>query len=795
MLRPRWKKVLRDLAANRARTAVVVLSITVGVFAFGTIMTTRIVLNEQLRASYLATNPASAVLTLEPFDKDLVDAVGDTSGVAMTEGRRVVTARVQTGPGSWQDALLYVLPQDGVQHIGIVTPQADAWPPRDKTILIERSTFARGQTAVGGTLRVSLAGHEPRDVPVAGITHDLSLSPAASASQVVGYVTADTLVWLGGPSGYDQLAIVVAEGREDKEHIAAVAARAARVVRNSGRKVLATDVPTPLQHPAEAVLPAVMGLLTGLSILAVLISIFLIINTISAILTQQTRQIGVMKAIGARSGQLAGLYFTLSAAFGVMALCLAVPLSAGAAYLFTRFLGGLLNVDIVGFRLPLEVVAMQALIAVLVPLVASFFPVRSVVGRPAREALAGSSDAPTGDGLAERAIGALRGLGRPMRLTLRNVFRRKGRLVRTLAALALGGAVFISVMSLRDSLYATMDASIATQRHDIEVQLGRPYRIERLLDAAAAVPGVVDAEGLRHTSALLILADGAEGEALNLRAMRADTTLVAPNVVAGRWLSPDDERAVVLTSNYLVKHPDAKVGDTVLLKINGEEYTWRIVGLVQELIPPVSPATAYVPLDAYARATGGPGKADLLRVVTGTHDAASHAAASAALERELAADGFDVRFVRSRSGDRAVLDAQFGILIAVLTLMALLIGVVGGLGLSGTMSINVMERTREIGVMRAIGASDGAVRGIVLGESLAVAVLSWLIAFGASLPLSYGMSIALGVALLNTPLTWVYALVWASAWLVIVLVMAAAASLLPARSASRLTIREVLAYE
>jgi putative ABC transport system permease protein len=127
--------------------------------------------------------------------------------------------------------------------------------------------------------------------------------------------------------------------------------------------------------------------------------------------------------------------------------------------------------------------------------------------------------------------------------------------------------------------------------------------------------------------------------------------------------------------------------------------------------------------------------------------------------------------------------------------MAILIAIVGGLGLMGTMSMNVLERTREIGVIRAVGASDGSVVKIFLVEGLFIGALSWLIGTIVSLPISKLLSDAVGAALTDAPLSYTFSTKGALLWLGIVLILAGMASFLPAWNASRLTVREVLAYE
>jgi putative ABC transport system permease protein len=808
---PRYAKVWRDLFANPTRTLLVVLSIAVGVFAFGTILSALTIIFDQLRSSYLTINPTSAVITTTAFDDDLVDAVLHVPGVATAQGQRVVNARLQTGPAQWVDLQLFVLPDDGNMAINIVSPEAGAWPPPDRAVLIERASLTKTKAAIGQKVRIELPGQDGRDLQIAGLAYDLSLPPAAIAGNVVGYVTDETLAWLGGDPAYTQLLFVVAEKRTDEAHIQTVATAVERVIERSGREVLVTDVPTPLQHPAEVVLPTVGSILSVLGVLALLISGFLIINTVTAILTQQTRQIGIMKAIGARTGQIMGLYFALVSGFGLLALCLAIPLGAFGAFGLSRFIASQLNVELQGTLPPLQIVALQVAAGLFVPIISAALPIRAAARRTVREAISGETNenrrktkderpkpdsTPRLSGLRRSSfVLRLPTLSRPMRLSLRNTFRRRGRLIRTLIALSLGGAVFVTVLTLNASLFTTLDESIASQRYDLEAQFGRSYRDIRAAQDARAVAGVTHVESLLRAQVFPVRGDGTTGELINLRALPADTSLLAPRMTAGSWLRPDDARGIVLSTNYLAKDRSAKIGDTITLQIENTNYDWQIVGLVEEFLPPTSPSIAYVNLSGYTAALGGVGRTDTLRIATVGHDPAAHGAAVTALEQHLTERGYNVRLIRSRSEDRAILSERFMVLTGVLSLMSIIIGTVGGLGLAGTMSINVLERTREIGIMRAVGASDGAIGRIVLGEGLVIGGLAWLVGTLLSLPLSYGMCYQFGMQLLNTPLNWRYSLPGVAIWLVAVLLIATIASLLPARNATRLTVREVLAYE
>ena len=127
--------------------------------------------------------------------------------------------------------------------------------------------------------------------------------------------------------------------------------------------------------------------------------------------------------------------------------------------------------------------------------------------------------------------------------------------------------------------------------------------------------------------------------------------------------------------------------------------------------------------------------------------------------------------------------------------MALLTAVVGSIGLTGTMGMNVLERTREIGVMRAIGAVDFAIMKSVVFDGVFIGLISWSAALLVSFPISFLLLKIISEAMINAPIPLAFTLDGFLIWLGVVLALSVFASILPARSAARLTIREVLAYE
>ncbi|MFZ5879227.1 MAG: ABC transporter permease, partial [Chloroflexota bacterium] len=221
---------------------------------------------------------------------------------------------------------------------------------------------------------------------------------------------------------------------------------------------------------------------------------------------------------------------------------------------------------------------------------------------------------------------------------------------------------------------------------------------------------------------------------------------------------------------------------------------WHIVG-VYTITGNITPPLLYVNYEYLSKLIGRPGQVYSLRVLTNQHDSVSQKAVSDQIQALYEANG--IQYGSAQLGADFIRDqkAQTDILVYFMLVMASLIAVVGGLGLMGTMSINVLERTREIGVMRAIGASNGDIQGIVIVEGMVVGLISWLISIPLSLPITNVLCFGVGMALLTAPMPSVYGVSGILAWLAFTLTLAAIASAWPARRASKLTVRDTLAYE
>ncbi len=808
MLSPRWQKIWSDLWANKVRTVLMTLSLAAGVFGVGVIMNTKAILDRNFAAGFAAVNPASATLVTDAFDDDWVKAVRRLPEIQEAEGRRKVTVRLQVGPDKWLDLELYAIDDYDQMRVNKVRPEDGAWPPPKHQVLLERSALQLADLAglaSGDKLLVRTPDDNLHELRLAGFAFDFNQTPVLGANKVYGYITLETMGSLGQPRDYNELSFVVAENRLDESYIRQVADQITDKLEKNGLTVYAINVPPPGEHPMQKPVSAMMLILGTLGSLSLLGSGFLVVNMISALMVQQIRQIGLMKAIGARTGQVMSLYLAIIFILSLLALVIAVPLTIGGARVLATFFATMLNLDLNNFQIPHQVLAAQVSIGLIVPLAATLYSIRLGTAITVREAIGdyGVSQELISSGRFDQFLERIRNLPRPFLLSWRNLFRRKGRLALTLITLSLSGALFITVANARASLLYTLDNSFAYRKYDLQVDLSRPYRVDKIEHEALTTPGLVKIESFNFIAPVNRLrADGSESDNMVLFAMADGTEMFRPPLVQGRWLYPQERQAMVVNTALLRDEPDLQLGDELRLKfekcercdgvekIEEQETTWQIVGIFEETM---APASVYVNNSAFTRAAGGVGRATTAWVTTAQHEVEFVTKVTKGLERQLEQADLQIKSTKTLRAQYEAEAFHFNVMTLTLMVMAVLLAVVGGLGLMGTMSVNVIERTREIGIMRAIGASSGAVFQVFLIESLLVGLLSWPIGVLAALLFGKLLTDAIGRVMEST-LIYTFSVGSVFLWFIIVTVIAVLATLQPAWKAMRLSVREVLAY-
>lgn len=809
-MKPRWRKVLHDLLDNPGRTLLVVFSIAVGVFSIGVIAGTYQIISTDMSVSYAANRPANIELRMTNFDEDTLATIHNQRDVEEAEGRRVFNVRVRVpGTQKWTTLDMIAFESFEKNAINLLTPVTGAVAPQKREVLLELDALEELDVEPGELLEFQLPDGSTKTLPVVGIVQDTAAGAGDFLADPFGYITTDTLQYLGQPKLYNRALMTVTGDGDDSHYIREVGGAVKDKIEKSGAVVIRSRFSETHQHPLGSTINAILGILLALGILIVLLSSSLIANTLSALLNQHLRHIGVIKLVGGQRKQVFRMYITLIVSFGVIALAIAVPFGGIGAYALAEYIAGTLNFNLLGYRIVPVAFLIQIAVGLFVPLIAGLAPVINGSRITVLRALSGDlaeDEIQFKDGemrlswfdwaqVKVTRLLAARGIHipRPFIISLRNTFRRKSRLALTLFTLTMGGAIFISVFNVRVTLHDYIGQIGKYFRADVTLDFDQAYRLQEMEQVVMGVDGVLQVEGWQFASGELMDNEENVLENITLLAPPANSRLVQPILVEGRWLRPDDVRKMAVSEGLRKSFPDLHAGDFINMRINGRDEVWQVVGLFkfvdQEGI------LGYAPYEYIAVMNNQVNRSFSFRVVTEAHDRASQDAKAEELDRHLRDLGYKVRVAEAGSASLDTAVESLDILVVFLLIMAILTAIVGSMGLTGTMGMNVLERTREIGITRAIGADDRAVMRTVIAEGVVIGMISFAFAILLSIPFTYGLSTIVSLAIFQTPIDVVFTYMGYVIWLALVLVLSTVASILPARNAARLTIREVLAYE
>ncbi|MCP4425107.1 MAG: ABC transporter permease [Chloroflexi bacterium] len=796
-------KVWFDLWQDKTRTLQVTLVIALGAIGVGLVIGGRNLVAGAVSDSWQAAQPPNISLSVSPpLTAEQVDAVARIDGVAEAEGLYATAVEWRlVGSEEWETGLLNARDDYERQTMTLDGLVSGQWPTRNTAAIGVVSVGETG-AAEGDTVELRF-GDSTRMFELVGTIDPIGPQPSF---QEAFYVDGRTFARLTGRDTYN-----IIQTRDlvyDEERAIATDLRIQDYFETIGvdsvgmsfplqERVIPPDIP-----PAADILNALFLILGIIGVVVVILGIFLVYNSVSAIVMQQVDQIGVMKAIGADSWQVVRGYLILVISYGLLAAIVSIPVGAMSAFGLQNFFADFLNLEIDSFRVDGTAVLIQVLISLVAPLLAALVPLLVGMRITVREAI-GAYGLTGAVSLIDRLVAQAKNIPYAVLLTIGNTFRNAKRVVVIEIALVVAGAIFMMVMGVRDAARFTFgDKLTAIHNYNVALSLEQPERTVRVVPMVAAVDAVEQVDAWLALPGSVRLAAQTESEVTDARitifGQNPQTDFYRPEMIDGRWLQLDDTNAVVV-SQRISAEKGFELGDWITLADSeARELTAQVVGIHYD---PATNTSLHLPLATVQRAWGFVGQTNTVWVQTvGAMGVEGETAVADSIAQMLERRGIAVA-PGSVFGDvsTTAISEQatdgYDIIIQLLVVMAVVIALVGGVGLSGVLSLSVLERRREIGVMRAIGASSWQVIRLFVGEGVLLGVISWLIALPLSVPAAYGLTTYGLSFVLNQQLAYQFTPAGAGLWLVIITMLAIIASALPARGAAKVSVRESLSYQ
>lgn len=819
MTRILFVKLARDLRTIWVRIVLMVVAMSITLVMFSAILYTWGVTSREIPRGYLSTNPASATILLERGRNademaEIAAEAGKRPGIIAAVARTQLTLQVQQDGGGWgpNPLQIFVATPDDPMEIEALTVERGTWPPAAGDILVSRSSFDVLNIRVGDDLVVQAPNGNPTSLRVSGVVYYPALAPSFQEQKGHGFLSAASLPLLGEPIALDALKIQIADEPDlavpsrNRDIIVATARDLAGwLERTYGAAVREIQVPTPYAHPHQAQADSLLLGLLAFGVASLLLSAVLVATMLNGLRAQHIPQIGIMKAIGARSAHVFQLYLMMTLVIGATATVLAMAPGIWISRAVSPAILTLLGIQASSETPPWWMYGVVVASGLGVPFLFSLASLVKTSRTTVREALVYHGIDSHRD-IATRfdaGLGRLRSLDRTVLMAFRNTFRRRARFLLTVGLLASAGAVFVAGMSTAAGFQARLERAQALRRWDIEMQLAdlNLLSADALTSQVAAIPSVthVEAWSIIQTSVVppgqqisitRTYPDQGHG-GVGVTVVPSESSLMAPpRVLGGRWLRANETAAVVISRGALAETlRDVQRGDTIRLALGDRVTGWQVVGVADRADHGRGISSGLFITQEGLKAATGITQPNLLRVVTDRHDEATRTAVAQKAERVLREAGMVVRSSASVSRSAAAGAGHMLPLILVFLGLSIAMAVVGFAGLASTMSTSVLERTREFGVMSAIGARPSTVRRLVVLEGIFVAVVSCVIAAPPALLLAAVMSS-------NLPFGGPFQISFPGLviWVVVVILGAATATLAPAYRASRLPVREALTY-
>ncbi len=788
----------RELTRRRARAALTVATLASAIAGLWLFATPSLI--DSAIADRVATDRAHEVL-LKPggiriSDSEL-ESLRSLPNVAGLDGRATFWTDLRIGDRLRRVWVVGVA-DFADQQVNVVSVTAgDA--PRAGAATLEALTEAQNdrtgslRAAAGDTVEIRAADESWRPLLITGRGQTLEFGSTVAGGDPVLYVPSSAVNELAGFAGFTRIEAQLIDHRPSVLATTVDSVRAALAAIDPS--VFYNDIAelrSPDEWPGKEDFDRWVSLFWVIAAVSLLSAVVLVTTTMTTLVRDQTREIGIMKAVGGRGRAIARTFLTTALLLGGAATLAGIVVGVALANLLVAYLGGrFFGVD-PGWQVSPLAIGLSVAVGLGVTALASLPALWRAARVPVREALETAGiEARYGTARLDRAVARARFLPRLARFGVRNATRRKGRSISTAAliAFAVGTVVAFGAVSLTF-------ITISEQTDELEggdiVVYGITSSGDRLpLDARAreVMMGVDGVAAVQPFAQSHVGVDGIDTWAWGLPA----DTIYDHELTAGRWFTADEVSGrvrVAVIGHALSSQTGLGVGDVAVVEDRTGLVPYDVIGIDDRMVN--DGAGLFVPIDTLLEVNrwGDPG----VYWVTGDSlDEPAIERLNGRLVDALTAGGYSVgtglRYIQ-----RAAEREEARTIVAVIMALGLPLVAVGMIGLVGALTTNVLERRREIAILRSLGASSRQIRRIFRAEGLVLALLGWFGGIGVGYALGRVVIHFIGDAFHTS-----FALRFPVWPLVVALVMTVVVALLvlhfPLRRACRLQPGDALRYE
>ncbi len=729
------RKAWGDLTRHRARTLLTGFSLSLAIASLGFLAVPGLLnaaMNRQVAESHLNDVGISTnVINLTPAQ---LSAVGHLPGVAAVSPVLGYTARATSAAGTRNVAIaggdLASAPVNTV-------PLMSGRLPGPGEVLADAGNgrAADYPVPVGGTIDVLSGSGAMVRLRVSGTGLNLAATPGANDSATpVFYATHATVESLRGVRGYDYLGLRLTDDTGAGQSRVITEVRA-YLTAHTGTDPI-TALPTtraPGQWPGKSGFNEIMALLYIITILAFLSSLFLISATMNTLIAEQAGEIAILKTLGGRRRQIGGIALRTATMLGAAGAVVGTILGIVIAYLLTRYFAlKLIDVSF-GFGISAPAVVASLVLGPALAAAASLPALRRALRRPVAETLAGTATSGFGSGRLDRLVARSGLLARTevpssVRMGVRNALRQKRRSAATIAQVAVAAGLAISFLALGQSVTAAISQTVGKLHFSFSAgeapgKGARPFT-SQALGVATSTPGVTGAE-LIETSSVQYNGQTYQAWGLGMH------PLYSYRLRIGRWFTAADTAGGARTAPPVVLGPavaratGARVGQILILTMAAGPTRVRVIGIDTGEIN--AGQIVYFPSQVLERLDGTPGAGNSIWFTTASSDHAIIDRTTTAAANRLDAAGYPVSTTEIYVAQAQLTAAETSIL-TIVQILGLVVVAITLIGLVSALGMGVIERTREVGILRCIGARARQIRRVFSAEAVLLAAVGW--AFG-----------------------------------------------------------------